>query len=214
MALLIGVVSQKGGVGKSTLARLIAREYAANDWNVKIADLDVSQGTTVDWQLRRAQNGLKPDIAVESFRTLDAALRTAEHYDLMVFDAPPHSNAATLQIAQACQLTVLPTGLALDDLKPTVRLAHELVKQGIDQGRFAFVLSRVGESEPEISEARAYLKETGYTVLKGELAEKTAYRRASDEGRALTETRFSSLNERAEIVAQAIINQIEKPLRK
>ena len=37
MALKIGVVSQKGGVGKSTLCRLIACEYARNGWNVKIA---------------------------------------------------------------------------------------------------------------------------------------------------------------------------------
>jgi MinD-like ATPase involved in chromosome partitioning or flagellar assembly len=42
VALLIGVVSQKGGVGKSTLCHLIAREYAAGSWNVKIADLDPS----------------------------------------------------------------------------------------------------------------------------------------------------------------------------
>ena len=48
MALVIGVVSQKGGVGKSTCARLIAREYAYAGWDVKIADLDVSQGTSFD----------------------------------------------------------------------------------------------------------------------------------------------------------------------
>ncbi|MHC5747164.1 MAG: hypothetical protein ACYTXT_35825 [Nostoc sp.] len=42
MTVLVGVISQKrGGVGKSTLARLIAREYAAG-WDVKIADLDVA----------------------------------------------------------------------------------------------------------------------------------------------------------------------------
>jgi hypothetical protein len=40
---IIGIASQKVGVGKSTLARLIAREYAAADWNVKIADLDIGQ---------------------------------------------------------------------------------------------------------------------------------------------------------------------------
>ena len=55
MALVIGVVSQKGGVGKSTCARLIAREYAHAGWDVKIADLDVSQGTSFDWHVRRLQ---------------------------------------------------------------------------------------------------------------------------------------------------------------
>lgn len=43
-ALIIGCISQKGGVGKSTLARLIAREYANSGWNVKIADLDIGPG--------------------------------------------------------------------------------------------------------------------------------------------------------------------------
>jgi chromosome partitioning protein len=40
MSHIIGFISQKGGVGKSTLARLVAREYASGGWNVKIADLD------------------------------------------------------------------------------------------------------------------------------------------------------------------------------
>lgn len=37
---VIAVVSQKGGVGKSTIARLTARELAANGFNTLIADLD------------------------------------------------------------------------------------------------------------------------------------------------------------------------------
>lgn len=49
MTLMIGMVSQKGGVGKSTMSRLVAREYAAAGWEVKIADLDVSQGTSLNF---------------------------------------------------------------------------------------------------------------------------------------------------------------------
>src|SRR5450631_1941531 len=49
MAVIVGMVSQKGGVGKSTLSRLVAREYANAGWSVKIADLDVSQGTSFSW---------------------------------------------------------------------------------------------------------------------------------------------------------------------
>jgi chromosome partitioning protein len=35
MTIQIGVASQKGGVGKSTICRLIAREYAKAGWTVK-----------------------------------------------------------------------------------------------------------------------------------------------------------------------------------
>src|SRR5436309_331234 len=93
MALFIGMVSQKGGVGKSTLARLVAREYAKAGWNVKIADLDVSQGTSYHWQARRLQHSLEPVIPVERFGTVEQALRIGPQYDLVILDGPPHSTA-------------------------------------------------------------------------------------------------------------------------
>lgn len=214
MALLLGIVSQKGGVGKSTLARLVAREYANAGWTVKIADLDVAQGTSFNWQARRLQASLEPVIPVERFGSVDQALKAAAPYDLVIIDGPPHSTAGTLKIAETSDMTVLPTGLALDDLEPSVLLAHELVKKGVGRQKIVFALCRVGESEIEIAEARSYIEQAGYAVLKGEIPEKTAYRRASDEGRTLTETRFPSLNERSDILAQSIIDQLTKIQKK
>lgn len=210
MTILIGVVSQKGGVGKSTVSRLVAREYVNADWNVKIADLDVSQGTSFNWQARRLQNGIEPVIAVERFGTVEQALKHTSHYDMMILDGPPHSTAGTLKIAAACDLVVLPTGLALDDMEPQILLAHEIVKKGIARDKVTFALCRVGDSEAEIAEARDYISQAGYNVLDGALPEKTAYRRASDEGRALTETRFASLKGRADALAQSIVDHVTK----
>lgn len=208
MSLIVGVVSQKGGVGKSTLARLVAREYALAGWSVKIADLDVSQGTSFNWQSRRLQSGLEPVIAVERFGSVEQALKIGDHYDLVILDGPPHSTAGTLKIADASLLTILPTGLSLDDLEPSVLLAHELRKRGTSAGKIVFALSRVGDSESEIEEAREYIQQAGYGVLPGSLPEKTAFRRASDEGRSLTETRFPSLNKRSDEMAQGIVDRI------
>ncbi|MGZ9088880.1 MAG: ParA family protein [Rhodoplanes sp.] len=210
MTLMIGMVSQKGGVGKSTMSRLIAREYAAAGWEVKIADLDVSQGTSTDWKQRREQHGLQPEVAVEPFRTVAQAIKVASLYDLLVFDGPPHSMAGTLEIARASNLVVLPTGLSLDDLKPTVLLAHEIIEAGINPDRIAVVLCRVGDRENEIDEAQAYIRKAGYGCLKGSLPEKTGYRRASDEGRAVSEVTFPTLKERAEKVAQSVIDRIDE----
>jgi chromosome partitioning protein len=205
MAMIVGMVSQKGGVGKSTLARLIAREFAAQDWQVKIADLDISQATSFHWRSRRLQRNLAPDISVEQYGRVDQALKVAEQYDLLILDGAPHATQATLQVAQVSHLVILPTGLAIDDLQPGVQLAHELVTH-VTRQQLVFALCRVGISQVEIAEARQYLLEAGYTVLTGELPEKAAYRRASDEGRAATETHFASLNRRAEVLAQGVVN--------
>ena len=112
MAIVVGVVSQKGGVGKSTIARLLAREYASAGWQAKIADLDIAQGTSFSWQARRLRNDIKPAVAVERFGTVEQALHVADHYDLLILDGPPHSTAGTLRIAQASDLIVLPSGCA------------------------------------------------------------------------------------------------------
>jgi chromosome partitioning protein len=207
MAIIIGVISQKGGVGKSTIARLIARELAAQDWQVKIADLDISQATSYHWRARRLQRAMEPDISIEQYGRVDQALKNAEHYDLLVLDGAPHATQATQHIAKVSDLVIIPTGLAVDDLQPGVTLAHDLMKH-VPRQKIVFTLCRVGNSQPEIAEARQYLTDAGYEVLEGELPEQVGYRRASDEGRAATETRYPSLNQRAEGLAQSVVNKI------
>lgn len=203
------MISQKGGVGKSTLARLLAREYTTAGWAVKIVVLDVSHETSFNSQARRLQKAIERPIAVERFGSVDQALKHQDHYDLLIFDGAPQSTTATLKIAEACHLLVLPTGLSLDDLEPSVLLAHELVKKGIPRTKISFALCKVGESGTEIAEARQYITQAGYPILSGNIPEKIAYRRASDEGRTLTETRFASLNEKGDRLAQSIVDLLK-----
>lgn len=208
--LIIGVVSQKGGVGKSTIARLLLREFAKHDWKVKIADMDIQQGTSFQWHKRRAANNVTPDVRTETFTTVQQALKDASNFDLFIFDGAPHATKATLEISRAADLVILPTGLAIDDLEPQVLLAHELSREGQAAEKLAFVLWRVGDSQAEIKDAREYIARAGYRTLDGEVPDRTAYRRASDTGRAVTETHYQHLNERADAVAQSIINAINQ----
>ena len=208
MALKIGIVSQKGGVGKSTLCRLIAREYAVNDWQVKIADMDISQGTRFSWHQRRLQNDVKPEISVEQYSRVDRVKRLEDNFDLIIFDGAPHSTSITGEIGKESDLVILPTGTPLDDLEPTVRLARELKNHNVDPSKIAVVLCRVGDSQREIDEAADYIKQAGLFLLDGTIPEKTSYKWASDTGRAVTETHYASLNEKADKVAQSIVDRI------
>lgn len=210
MGYIIGVVSQKGGVGKSTVARAIATTYAAADWNVKIGDLDINQSTSFTWLQRRLSRGIEPVVAVETFGTVGQALRVADAYDLMVLDGAPHATRATAEIGKKSHLVVLPTGLSLDDLEPTVILANTLVSEhGVSVERIAIALSRVGDSPRELEEARAYLEATPYHILVSQMPEKTALRRAQDSGLSVVETPYKGPREQADRLVQAIIDRLE-----
>jgi len=208
--MIISLVSQKGGVGKSTLARLIAREYANSDWRVLLADLDHHQGTSYRWHERRKLVELSPQIEVEQCTSVRAALKRTAQYDMLVIDGRPYASRESLEIAKASDLVILPTGTSVDDLEPTSGLAHELKQEGVDQERIAFALMRIGDSELELAEASSYLAAVGYFVISGVIPERTAYRRASDTGRAVTETSFPTLNEKADQFAQAVMDRVEE----
>jgi chromosome partitioning protein len=207
MTTIIAFVSQKGGVGKSTLSRALAREAANAGLKTKIADLDTQQGTSIDWHRIRLNAGIKPPVAAEAFATAAQALKVAAQYDLLIIDGPARTSAGTLEIAKLADLVVQPTGASVDDLRPAVREFHALVKAGISKHKLAFALNRIGTPTEE-AEARAYVSEAGYAVLDGCLLERPAYRKAQNTGHSITETSFRNLNVRADALIQALIDRI------
>jgi chromosome partitioning protein len=207
LAFIIAFVSQKGGVGKSTFARGVAREAAQGGLKVKIADLDTQQGTCVDWHRDRLHARIRPAVAVEAFATAAEALTIADQYDLLILDGPARTSRGTLDIARMADLVVQPTGASVDDLRPAVREFHALVQAGIPKAKLAFALNHIGTPTEE-AEARAYIAEAGYTVLDGCLLERPAYRKAQNSGRAVTETSFRNLNTKADELIQALIDRV------
>jgi len=208
MAYIIGMVSQKGGAGKSTLARLFARELAKDGFSVKIADLDTQQTTCTDWAADRAEATHEPEIQVQPFGTLKTALKDAERFDAYILDGRPHSSQQTLEIARAADLVVIPTGQTKDDLRPAVKLAHTIADSGVSEDRVVFALIKTTNSAAELAAARAYLEQTDYLTLDGFIPVSTAYGIAHDNGKTATETPHRSLNDKAERLAQAIINRL------
>ena len=65
-----------------------------------------------------------------------------------------------------------------------------------------------GREQPRSLRPESYLEQTDYAVLDGDLPISTAYGIAHDAGKALTETAYPTLNEKAEHLAQAIIDRL------
>jgi len=210
MGQIISVIGQKGGPGKSTLARAIGTCYAAAEWDVKIADLDINQSTSFTWLQRRLHNNITPVVAVEVFGTAGQAMKQAGNYDLFIVDGAPTASRATSEVSKVADLIVIPTGLALDDLEPSVGLANNLKKEGVNPKRICFVFNRASGSKVEYQEAQDYLSDTPYHLIDGRIEDKPCYRQAMNEGRSITESRFKQPREKADHVVQNIINRLEE----
>lgn len=206
--MIISLISQKGGVGKSTLARLLAVEIAKAGWRVKIADLDPAQGTATKWKARRDVVGLQPDVAVEKFRTVERAIKEADHFDLMILDGPAHAEKGGKVMAQASDLIIIPTGYSLDDMEPQIEAAYELEESGIPSEKILFVFCRAKGSDSEDVAARSYLRKARLTVLDPVLPELASIRQGHAEGRAASEVPFPKVQEKAIDVAQQIVDRL------
>ncbi len=208
MAQIIGIASQKGGVGKSTLARMLAVGYAANEWDVLIADLDTKQATALDWARRRADAGLLPSVQAMAFPTVAAALKVASKHDLVICDMPPHSHSGTAELAQAAGVMFIPTGTTVDDLIPTVRLMHELTKAGMTANRIAAIMVKGIDSEAQTEAAHTFITEAGYTCLLPALPLKPSYATALDYAKSPAEVTHAKARARAEACLQAAVDFI------
>ena len=211
--MIISLISQKGGVGKSALSRLIAVEYAKAGWSVKIGDLDTGQGSTAKWKARRDQHGIEPEIPVEKYATVERAIKDAEHYDLMVLDGPAFAERRGLSMAKVSELIIMPTGYSLDDMEPQIETAYELEDNGVDSDHIVFVFCRTEGSVSEDAAARAYLKKARVNILDPVFLERPSIRQAHNMGKAASEVSFPSIKSKILLLAQAVadkLNQIRK----
>lgn len=208
MTQIITLLSQKGGPGKSTIARMAAVAFAQAGWDTKLLDADTHQSTSVRWYGRRQASGLSTENLIVS--SAGAISRNCSH-DLIIVDGAPHATTQTVEFAKQADLILIPTGLAIDDLAPASSLAMALVKHhGVNPERIRFVLNKVGVKQVEVQEAILALEESGVKVMAETLRESLCYRAALDAGKAPQEVIYSIPKRRAVALVTAIADTLEQ----
>lgn len=212
MPVVVAFISQKGGVGKSTLSRGLGAVVAHAGLKVRIADLDPQQHTVVQWEKTRRANSVSPSLDVKGYTSLQAALDDDLDVELLIIDTPGRADRSTLTVAENAHFIVQPTGPGLDDLYPGVLLFHELVSAGISRERLVFALCRTQNDDEEDS-ARSYLEQAEFKVLPGAILERAGYRNAHNRGRAINETSRKELNERADALMWELMRLVAAEVR-
>lgn len=148
---VLAVASQKGGVGKTTLAaHLAVAAEAAGIAPALLIDLDPQQSLTDWWQAR----GSSAPALVAAGRDLGGTLTALRGHgaQLVVIDTPPAASpalASTLALADLVLLPVRPSPHDLRAVGRTVELAPA--------GRVLFVISAARVGGRLVAEARPVL---------------------------------------------------------
>jgi chromosome partitioning protein len=200
---LISFVSQKGGVGKSTLARLLAVGAAHRGHKTLLADFDLEQLTCVEWNAMRMRNSVEPEIDARPFKSLKKLHKSEEDIDVVIADTRGLADATTRELAEDSQVVFLPTGTSHDDLRPTLALARKLAREGAE-GKIVIVLSKVGRSEKQLAGAIAAIEESGFELLSEYWPLRDGFQADLDAGRAGREAHNPFLREAAERMEDAL----------
>lgn len=108
--MIVALLNQKGGVGKTTLALNLAGEWARRGARVTLVDADL-QASALDWSQQRAQEGLPRAFGVVGLPrdTLHReAPELARSADYVVIDGPPRVAGLMRSALLAADLVLIP----------------------------------------------------------------------------------------------------------
>ena len=117
--MLISVLNQKGGVGKTTLTVHLVALLADRGFNLAAIDAD-GQGATKDW-LEAAMPDITCFFADSAEKIPEAIQILSPHVDVIVADGPPGLDAKTQSLLWETDLAIVPTEPSLLDLKATAQ---------------------------------------------------------------------------------------------
>ncbi|KLL05453.1 MAG: partition protein ParA [Mycoplasmataceae bacterium RV_VA103A] len=202
---IIACLSQKGGGGKSTLARALAVELTKQKPNTLLVDLDIQQKTSQEWAERRKNQGIKPLIKCQSLPFFDEKLTKSQH-DYLIIDGPAKISKESLAIAKQADLIIQPVRPSLDDLNPAIREFNGLFKAGIPKSKLNFLINAVGSPAMEKA-TREYLSQTGYFIFPIALEEKVSYQEAQNQGLSIGEVKYKRLQEQVKGLVKSILKR-------
>ena len=195
--MIIALLNQKGGVGKTTLALHLAGELARRGRRVTLIDAD-PQGSALDWSQQRSREGLPRLFGVVGLArdTLHReAPELARDVDYVVIDGPPRVAGLMRSALLAADLVLMPVQPSPLDGWASAEMLALLTEARIYRPQLVarFVLNRCAARTVIARETAETLAEHDPPVLATTIGQRVIFADAAQTGRLACEIAADSL---------------------
>ena len=203
--MIVSILNQKGGTGKTTLAVNMAREYTKRTMKTLLVDSD-SQGSALRWH--EESGGELIDLTCLPVNTLDKdVIKFKDRYERIIIDGIPRVSPLTVCAIKAADVVLIPVQPSPYDVWATedlVRLIQERIEITEGKLKAAFVVSRHIKGTLLGREITEQLLAVGLPVFVHGTCQRQEYAKSVQEGRTVCEGNTEAMKE---IVA--IVNELE-----
>lgn len=189
--MIISLLNQKGGCGKTTLATHLAGDLALPNRQVLLVDAD-PQGSALDWSQRRVLLGLPRRFGVVglSRETLHQEVpQIARHAQHIVIDGPPRVTALARSAILASDLVVVPVQPSPYDVWACSEIVSLITEAKIFKPslRAAFVVNRRIVGTVIGRDVRTALEDYPVRVLHSVVSQRVLFAECASSGQLATE---------------------------